>query len=438
MNWKSKRDSPMRKIQAQRRYLIPALLAASLGVLSAHAQKPDPKRGVTDNTAPPAPTLSVGPYYAIVIGINNYQYLPKLHTAVNDASTLATVLQEQYGFAEKKLLLNATRDQILIALNSYKHNLPANSNLLIYYAGHGYKDPVTQRAYWLPVDAQSDSDVNWIGASTITDEISGLHSTHVLIISDSCYSGGLTRDAGIVIKRHERDVYLRRMLESPSRTLMASGRNEPVADGGKEGHSIFAYALIESLRTIKEDGFTAGDLFHKFIQQEVAGTSDQVPQYSIIQNSGHEFGDFVFSRGGKGVVVAAGGAKGAPDLSDAGGNSDSLPPTVNLEADRYAINQVVNTYVGSYGNKDAAGLWKIWPSAPKSTKQAIQNSFGSALSISMKISDRSIDLGENKATVAGQYLQEYTPKNGSPQKSNGAITVELSKGSGGWVITAVK
>jgi len=30
-----------------------------------------------------------------------------------------------------------------------------------------------------------------------------------------------------------------------------------------------------------------------------------------------------------------------------------------------------------------------------------------------EINDRSIDLGENKATVTGQYLQEYTPKNGS-------------------------
>lgn len=426
----------MRKNQARETCLLAVLLAAFLSGLSAYGQKPPARREVKDTTPAPTSTLSAGSYYLLVIGINNYQSLPKLQTAVNDATTLANVLQEQYGFAERKLLLNATREQILVALNSYKHSLPANSNLLIYYAGHGYKDPVTQRAYWLPADAQSDNDVNWIGASTITDEISGLHSTHVLIISDSCYSGGLTRDAGIVIKPHERDIYLKRMMESPSRTLMASGRNEPVADGGKDGHSIFAYALIESLRTIKEDGFTAGDLFHKFIQERVAGTSDQVPQYSIIQNSGHEFGDFVFSRGGKGVVVAADTGKRGTDSSDTSGTLD--PTTVSLEADRYAINQVVNTYAGSYDRRDTVALWKIWPSAPKSTRQAIQTSFSGAFSIVMKVSDRSIDLAGSSATVTGQYSQEYTPKSGSPQRSSGDISLELSKGSGTWVITAVK
>ena len=47
-----------------------------------------------------------------------------------------------------------------------------------------------------------------------------------------------------------------------------------------------------------EEKFTAGDLFQRFIQPWVAGGSSQVPQYSVIQNSGHAYGDFVFSRGG--------------------------------------------------------------------------------------------------------------------------------------------
>lgn len=429
---------PIHKSQGWVTFLIAVLLAAFLSGLSAYGQKPDPKRGVKDATPPSASTLPVGPYYALLIGINNYQHLPKLKTAVNDATALAKLLQEQYGFKETNLLLNATRDQILIALNNYKKGLPANSNLLIYYAGHGYRDPLTQRAYWLPVDAQADNDVEWIGASTITDEVSGLHSPHILVISDSCYSGGLTRDPGIAINPTERDIYLRRMLESPSRTLMASGRDEPVADGGKDGHSIFAYALIESLRAIQEDGFTAGDLFHRFIQQEVAGGSEQVPQYSIIQNSGHEFGDFVFSRDGKGVVVAPDTGNRDVDSSGPHVGSGTVQPTVSLEADRYAINQVVNAYADSYNRMDAAGLWKIWPSAPQSTKHAIQNSFSNARSITMKISDRDIEVGGTSAMVTGQFSQEFTPKNGSLQRSTGAITLELNKRNGNWVISSIK
>jgi hypothetical protein len=431
----------MRKSQVREAFLIAAVLSALLSGFSAYGQKP-PKRGVKDAAEVSPPTLQVGSYYALAIGINDYRYLPHLQTAVNDATALANLLQEQYGFKEKKLLLNPTRDQILIALNDYKRRLPADSSLLIYYAGHGYRDPATQRAYWLPADAEPDNDVFWISASSITDEISGLHSTHVLVISDSCYSGGLTRDPGIAPSPAERDIYLKRMLESPSRTLMASGRNEPVADGGREGHSIFAYALIQSLRQVPEDGFTAGDLFHRYIQQEVAGGSDQVPQYSIIQHSGHEFGDFVFSRDGKGVAVAS--AKVA--VIEGGPGHVGKPPellpsvvqTVNPEADRYAVNQVVSAYADSYNRRDAASLWKIWPGAPQGTKQAIQSSFGSAQSISMKINDRSIEIFDTTATVTGQYSQEFMPKNGSLQRSNGVITLGLEKRNGTWVITAIK
>src|SRR5260370_1622228 len=200
----------MRKIQAKRRYLIPALLAAFLSILSAHAQKPDPKREVKDVIPAPQRTLSAGAYYALIIGIDSYQSpLPKLQTAVNDATALAKLLREQYGFANIKLLPNATHNHVLLALNDFKRNLPENSNLLIHYADHGYKDPATNIAYWLPVDAQSDNDLNWIGANSITDELQGIHSFHGLIISHTCYSGDLGDDRGFEISPAERDIYLR-------------------------------------------------------------------------------------------------------------------------------------------------------------------------------------------------------------------------------------
>lgn len=400
------------------------------------AQKPPQKRELKDTAAPaPASSLSVGSYHALIIGIKDYHPpLPRLDTPVNDATALAKLLQEQYGFTEVKLLPNATRSQILLALNDFKHNLPENSNLLIYYAGHGHKDPGTGIAYWLPVDAQPDNDINWIGASAITDELQGIHSSHVLVISDSCYSGDLGEQRGFDISPAERDTYLRRMLESPSRNLMSSGGDEPVSDGGREGHSVFAYALIQSLRTIPEDGFTAHDLFYKYLQQWVAGKSNQVPQYGSIKHSGHEFGDFVFSRGGKGVPVAP---VPSPSPGPPGVPSD-VPATVSPEAERYAINQVVNAYADSYNRKDAAALWKIWPGAPQKTKQDIRNSFNSALSIIMKVTDGNIELVGAHATVSGQFAQEYTPRNESLRKLSGPITFELSKVSGAWVIDSIK
>jgi hypothetical protein len=81
-----------------------------------------------------------------------------------------------------------------------------------------------------------------------------------------------------------------------SRTLLASGGNEPVSDIGGKGHSVFAKALLEGLAGIDHRAFTAEELYYQYIKEMVAGSSEQTPEYNIIRNSGHEGGDFVFKR----------------------------------------------------------------------------------------------------------------------------------------------
>ena len=117
---------------------------------------------------PPASAAANGRYYALVIGINHYARLPALFTAVNDAESVASVLQSRYGFESRPLLdAAATRANIVDAVSSYRRNLGANDNLLIYYAGHGNFDKDAGRAYWLPVDASPDSPSNWISADDL-------------------------------------------------------------------------------------------------------------------------------------------------------------------------------------------------------------------------------------------------------------------------------
>jgi len=290
------RESPARK----RSVIVLLLLAAWLGSVPAKAQKPPKRdreadRGVKDTQVAPEPPLVLGPYYALVIGNNNYRFLDGLLTPVNDATAFAKLLQKPYGFKVQKLL-NATRDDIFAAFIEYR-KLPENSNLLIFYAGHGYHDHTTDEAYWLPVDAQKGNPDHWISANDITTNIRAIPSKHVLVISDSCYSGVLTREADVGIKPLQTGPYLRKMLSSKSRNLMSSGGDEPVIDSGDEGHSVFANAVLKYLKEMEDQQFTAADLFPR-IRRGVAGRTTQVPQYSYIRNSGDQFGDFVFSRVG--------------------------------------------------------------------------------------------------------------------------------------------
>jgi tetratricopeptide (TPR) repeat protein len=258
-------------------------------------------RGFAPEPANPVATIRTGKYYALVIGINQYRLpMPGLKTAVADAQAVAKDLREIYGF-EVKLLLDgaATRVNILEAITDYRNSLGPNDNLLIYYAGHGYSDKDADKAYWLPVDADSSWSPNRISADDLTSGVRVQLARHVLIISDSCYSGDLSRDADVVPRSTERQAYeryLQRMLDSRSRTIMASGGDEPVSDGGSGGHSVFAYELLQSLEHVDEDMFTAGDLFSIHLKQRVGGNSQQQPRYDIIRASGHDEGDFVFVR----------------------------------------------------------------------------------------------------------------------------------------------
>lgn len=251
-------------------------------------------------------------YYALIIGNNNYKNLPKLKTAVTDATEVERILKEHYSF-ETKLLLDATRKEILSSINDYRKKLGQNDNFLIYYAGHGEFEKISGKAYWLPVDAQKDDPVDWIMADDITSNIKRIASRHILVVSDSCYSGTLTRAVTTdLTTKGSREEFVKKMMERPSRTLMASGGNEPVADEGSGGHSVFAAAILDALEDADKNVFTAEEMFHSRVKVVVAGKSEQVPEYNDIRNSGHEGGDFVFqhSRPVKGTESEASAGSG--------------------------------------------------------------------------------------------------------------------------------
>jgi hypothetical protein len=105
--------------------------------------------------------LSLGTYHALIIGNNDYQNMPDLDTALNDATTLQKVLSDRYGF-KVRMLQNASRAEILNALNDYTKSLKAEDSLLIYYAGHGELDLRNSVGYWLPVNADQNDNTEWI------------------------------------------------------------------------------------------------------------------------------------------------------------------------------------------------------------------------------------------------------------------------------------
>ncbi|MGC1461800.1 MAG: caspase family protein [Terracidiphilus sp.] len=269
-----------------------------------NAPPPSPQhRGFEAEPPPGQADLGPGQNYALVIGIDDYPApLPKLKTAVNDAESFANLLSTNYGFQVTKLLnQNATRDKILDAIAHFRKSLAENDSFLIYYAGHGSYDRGTDKGYWLPIDADPDPLITSrdISADDLITQVRGLAARHVIVISDSCFSGDLSRDAGDMSPSDGNQAYIHRMQRAPSRTLMASGSDEPVSDSGSQGHSVFAALLLQAMQSQSAKAFTAEDLFVS-IRKSVLARSGQSPQYSSLRDSirssaSLDTGDFVFN-----------------------------------------------------------------------------------------------------------------------------------------------
>lgn len=242
----------------------------------------------------PFADVDFGTYHALVIGNNDYKNLSDLKTAVTDATAVADTLKRDYKF-ETKVLINASRADVIDALAGYRARLKSNDNLLVYYAGHGILDEYAEEGYWLPVDAEKDSPSNWISNGDITNMVRALRAKHVMVIADSCYSGTLVRAAEAKVKTAtERLTWVKRMTRKRSRTALVSGGLEPVLDGGGGVHSVFAKSFLEALKT-NTDVLEAQALYTA-IKRPVALESDQTPQYSDIRRAGHDGGDFLFVR----------------------------------------------------------------------------------------------------------------------------------------------
>ncbi|MBM3225414.1 MAG: caspase family protein [Candidatus Tectomicrobia bacterium] len=256
-------------------------------------------------TAPGASSASVrapafGTYHALIIGNKTYNHWTSLTTPEQDAAQAAAILRQRYGF-QTRVLLNATRFAILQALNDLRKQLTENDNLLLYYAGHGHWDKQIQRGYWIPVDGHTDSDVNWISTLAITDMLSAIAARHVLVVSDSCYAGALTRSSLARLESgmsaEAREHWLKAIAEKRSRTVLASGGLQPVLDAGGGQHSVFAKAFLDILAKNAEilEGQRLGlEVAARVAYAASAALIEQEPQYAPMRYAGHEAGDFLF------------------------------------------------------------------------------------------------------------------------------------------------
>mgnify|MGYP001809747629 CR=1 FL=1 len=223
---------------------------------------------------------------ALMIAVDTYSSpgIPKLGTPPADVAAVGRALSETLGY-ETRVLRNPGKMDIAAALRALGREVGEQDKVVVYYAGHGYEIAETGTGYWLPADAGTDSARNWLSNNDIARFLSRMPAKHVMLVSDSCYSGAFTKEQKLdtaALKSLTRDELRQRR----SVMAMSSGGDEPVADG--EVNSPFAAALLTRIGSLPTDA--EGYSLFLQVREDVTREVPQTPQYGVVRTAGYDQG----------------------------------------------------------------------------------------------------------------------------------------------------
>ncbi|NUN99316.1 MAG: caspase family protein [Saprospiraceae bacterium] len=133
-------------------------------------------------------------YHLITIAIDNYDdpYWDDFNKNLFEAQELGGVLEDNFGFqwdAARFELENANKKDIVSALREFARVAEYDHHGVIIFTGHGYKDSVTNMAYWIPSDGGPPGyPETWVSVDTIVSIFEN-HPTFLLFFIDACFGG---------------------------------------------------------------------------------------------------------------------------------------------------------------------------------------------------------------------------------------------------------
>ena len=152
----------------------------------------------------PDPVVDIRPrLYVLAIGVSEYQHsgVSQLGLAAKDARDFTGVVGLQQGVLYQEVAVRlltdaeATRDNILDALEWLQRETTARDVAMLYFAGHGLDDN-SGNFYYLPVGADPAAlKRTCISKGDIQSTVASV-SGKILVFMDACHSGGLMHDIG--------------------------------------------------------------------------------------------------------------------------------------------------------------------------------------------------------------------------------------------------
>ncbi len=197
--------------------------------------------------------------YAVAVIIGNRDYkdrdIPPVTYAISDAKLFEKYLIKTFGVREGNIIFktNATKgvfDNIFGTHETYKGLLyqyikPGQSDIYVYYSGHGAPNIETKKGYIMPVDSNPGSiAIGGYSLDLLYGNLAKMKGRSVTVITDACFSGAnVLKNAspvGIIVKNP--------LAASRGTTLINSSAGTEISSWYPEkGHGMFTYWFLRGL-----------------------------------------------------------------------------------------------------------------------------------------------------------------------------------------------
>ena len=222
---------------------------------------PLPTVGVDVDMDIPKTGISSPKDIAVVIGLRSYSNpnIPTVEYALNDAKIIKEYLINVLGFKEENIIYreNPSKGELEAIFGTYKepegqlfnYVIPGESNVFVYYSGHGAPDIDEKRAYLVPYDGNpSYIKISGYSLNLLFENISNVPAREKTIIIDACFSGN--SQGGMLLKEiSPLTVVPIREKDYKDMNIITAGKEGEVAGWYSEKrHGLFTYFFLKGLR----------------------------------------------------------------------------------------------------------------------------------------------------------------------------------------------
>ena len=193
--------------------------------------------------------------YALVIGNQNYRFVPGVPYAIHDARVFKEYCEKTLGIPSENIHLVEDGTKAMINEEEFQwlENISnrENKKLIVYYAGHGVPDTKDRnKAYMLPTDVRGTKPQNGISLNDFYGRIGDLAFEQTSVFLDACFSG-INRDNESVnegMRGTEIAAEEGTLGEGNVVVFSAAQGNETAQGFQEQGHGLFTYYLIKEIR----------------------------------------------------------------------------------------------------------------------------------------------------------------------------------------------